>query len=117
MLRRYLWDALTKTPVIGTLITSGEQLSKALSGLDRNSRELVVWVSFRFYRSLGIVMSKTRDEDGTEYASVYLLSGAGQFQGNTICSVKARWLVYPGWTVDEAVVFSSSGGAVVPPVE
>ena len=115
VVRRFLWDALSRIPVLGTLITSGQQLASFLGTLDRESRELVVWVSLRFYRSLGIVMSRTTDEDGTEYATVYLLSSSGQFQGNQIVSVKARWLVYPGWTVDEAIVFSSSGGALVPP--
>lgn len=116
VLRQYLWDALARVPVVGTILSSGEQLAMALSRLDRTSRELVVWVTLPLYdyRALGVIMGRTRDEDGTVFATVYLLSGAGQFQGNTICSVQIEKLVFPGWTVDDAIVFSSSGGAVVP---
>ena len=118
VLRRFLWDSLTKAPVIGTLMTSSQQLAKAMGSIDRTRRDVVVWVTFRFYRHLGIVSSRNRDPDGTEYATVYLLSGTGQFQGNSLCNVRVDRLVFPGWTVDDAIVFSSSGGAVVPePVE
>lgn len=114
VLRRHLWGYLSGLPVIGTLMTSGQQLSIALGKIDRTRTDLIVWASFRFYRELGIVMSKTVDQKGQEWTTIYLLSGAGQFQGNSIISVKSHLVEYPGWTVDDAVVFSSSGGAVVP---
>ena len=114
ILRRHLWSAVTNAPVIGTLVTSGQQFAHAMGALDHSRRDLVVWVQLLRYRQLGVVVSRTTDADGTEYASVFVLAGAGQFQGNQIWSVKADKLIYPGWTVDDAVVYSSSGGAVVP---
>ena len=114
VLRRFLWDSLSRAPVIGTLMTSSQQLAKVMGSIDRTRRDVVVWVTFRFYRHLGVVSSRNTDPDGTEYATVYLLSGTGQFQGNSLCNVQVNRLVFPGWTVDDAIVFSSSGGAVVP---
>ena len=114
VLRRLLWNSLTQLPIIGTVLTSTQRFAEAVSHLDRTSRDEVAWVSMRYYRTLGVVVSRTTDEDGTEYANVYLLSGAGQFQGNQIVNVRVSDLVFPGWTIDEALVFSSAGGAVVP---
>ena len=114
VLRRCLWNWVTRLPIVGTLVTSSQQFAHAVSHLDRDSRDKVVWVSLRYYRTLGVVVSRTKDEDGTEYATVFLLSGAGQFQGNQLISVRVSGLRFPGWTVDEAIVYSSSGGAVVP---
>ena len=116
VLRRFLWDALSHAPVIGTLMTSSQQFAKAMASIDRKSRDLVVWMQLFHYRTLAVVVSRTKDADGSEFATLYVLNGAGQFQGNQICSVRADTLIYPGWTVDEAIVFSSSGGAVVPDV-
>ena len=114
VLRRFLWDALSRAPVIGTLMTTSQQFAEAMASIDRERRDLVVWLQLLRYRTLCIIVSKTRDDDGTEFATLYVLNGAGQFQGNQICSAKVEDLIFPGWTVDEAVVFSSAGGAVVP---
>ena len=116
LLRRVFWDRLSGVPVLGTLLTSGQQLAKALERVDRERQDLVVWMPALRYRSLGVIMSYSEDADGTEYANVYVFYGAGQFQGNQIANVELSSLTFPGWTVDEAIVFSSSGGAVVPSV-
>ena len=114
IVRRFLWDWISGLPVIGTLVTSSQQFAKVVGSMDRSRRDVVVWVTFRFYRHLGVVSGRTVDPDGTEWVNVYVLSGTGQFQGNSICNIQADRVVYPGWTIDDAIVFSSSGGAVVP---
>ena len=36
-----------------TLMTSGQQLAKALASIDRTRTDMVVWVQFLLYRELG----------------------------------------------------------------
>ena len=42
VLRQYLWDRLSRLPVLGTLMTSGQQLAKALASILHAGDRLVL---------------------------------------------------------------------------
>ena len=115
VVRRFVWDRLTAMPLFRNFLPSVEQLGDQLRVGEGRRRDVVVWVATPSdsVRTLGLVTGRLAAPTGEEeWLAVVLFPTAGHLRGGPLRAVAPALVSYPGWTVDEALAFVTSSGAV-----
>lgn len=114
LLRGPLWGKLRRLPVVGRLLLTTDRVVDALDETDGDRRDLCVWLSWptESVRTVGIVTGRARSAEGEEALTVYVMPTSGTVRGGMLRIVSPDKVTYPGWTVDEAIEFVTTGGAV-----
>ena len=120
LVREVLWDWLEAIPILGGLVSSIDQLRDRLNNKHPDSRELVVWVAWPSEKmhTLAIITGQVPGPDaGQSWLSVVLFPTAGQYKNGMLRIISPELVRYPGWTINEAMTFINSSGAVTGPID
>lgn len=114
LIRRFVWDRLTRTRLVRTLVPGIETLSERLEIAGTRRRDAVVFAAWPNDRMLtvGVVTGQVASPDGGDpWLAVLLFPTAGQLKGSMLRILDPLLVTYPGWTLEEAMAFVTSLGA------
>jgi uncharacterized membrane protein len=115
--QRFLWPRLANVPLFHNLVPGVERWAENLGAAEERHPLSVVWVAWPSakIRTLGVVTGRIRDPgEGPRRLAVALLPGAGQLKSAMLRVVDADQVEATDWTLDEALSFVTSSGALGP---